>query len=89
MGYECAPAICVMNADGSGQTRLTAPSGQGYDFGPAWSPDGMRIAFLRFLDEGNRNVYIMSADGSNPHAVHPTGLQAVPAWQPAGGDRFH
>jgi Tol biopolymer transport system component len=87
--YECAPAICVMHADGSGQMLLTFPSGAAYDFGPAWSPDSTQIAFVRFLNDANRNVYIMNADGSDPHAVHPTGLQAVPAWQPRGGDRLH
>jgi len=32
--------IYVMNADGSGQRRLTDAGG-----GPAWSPDGSKIAF--------------------------------------------
>src|SRR3954469_3700262 len=37
--------IYVMNPDGTGQTRLTNdPAG---DFGPAWSPDGTKIAFNR------------------------------------------
>jgi TolB protein len=89
IAYECVPAICVMQADGTSQTQLTSPSGEAGDFGPAWSPDGTQIAFVRFLNDADRNVYIMNADGSDPHAVHPTGLQAVPAWQPRGGDRFH
>ncbi|MCL0029297.1 hypothetical protein M1N23_04065 [Dehalococcoidia bacterium] len=35
--------IYVMNADGSGQTRLT--NNAGGDNWPAWSPDGAKIAF--------------------------------------------
>jgi Tol biopolymer transport system component len=89
IAYECVPAICVMNADGSGQRRLTTPNGQEDDFGPAWSPDGRQIAFVHWIDEANHNVYVMNADGSNAYAVHPTGRQAVPAWQPRGGSRFH
>ncbi len=89
IAYECAPAICVMNADGSDQRQLTTPSGQEDDFGPAWSPDGRQIAFVRFRNDADRNVYIMNADGSDLHAVHPAGLQAVPAWQPRGGGRVH
>ena len=43
-----------MNADGSGQHQLTgcapsdpSPCAAGDDFGPAWSPDGTKIVFLR------------------------------------------
>ena len=31
--------------------------------GPAWSPDGSRIAFESFRD-GQSEVYVMNADGS-------------------------
>ncbi len=33
-----------MNADGSGQTKLTNNSA--YDFLPAWSPDGRHIGYV-------------------------------------------
>ena len=49
-----------MNADGSGQRRLTrAPRD---DFVSAWSPTG-RIAFPSRRD-GNQEIYIMNTDGS-------------------------
>jgi dipeptidyl aminopeptidase/acylaminoacyl peptidase len=36
--------IFIMDADGSGQTRLTNnPAGDGF---PAWSPNGTKIAFV-------------------------------------------
>jgi Tol biopolymer transport system component len=73
--------IYVMNADGTGQTRLTTDPAK--ELGAAWSPDGTKIAFLSFRDlPAARNVYIMNADGSDQHPVHPGGSQFVPAWQP-------
>ncbi len=41
-------SIYVFNIDGSGLTRLTTTAGV-TDTEPAWSPDGQRIAFTRFL----------------------------------------
>ena len=49
-----------MNADGSGQRRLTRSRHDGF---PAWSPDGRKIAFFSQRD-GNGEVYVMNADGS-------------------------
>jgi Tol biopolymer transport system component len=40
-----------MNADGSDQTRLTSEDAA--DFGPAWSPDGTRIAFSSTRNGGD------------------------------------
>jgi Tol biopolymer transport system component len=47
-----------MNADGSGQTRLTTQ--QGTDNGPQWSPDGQWILFNSTRD-GSLNLWKMSA----------------------------
>jgi len=72
-----------MNADGSHSQELTF--GPGDDFGTAWSRDGQQIAFVRNLGNGDRDVYVMDADGSHQHRVMPIPLtQYVPAWQPAG-----
>jgi len=63
--------IYVMNADGSGQRRLTNDPGD--DGSPTWSPDGKRIAFSALrnvedaVDEPNENyeIYVMDSDGDN------------------------
>jgi Tol biopolymer transport system component len=54
--------IYLMNADGTGQTRLTNNSVR--DDYPTWSPDGRRIAFLR-QSEGTSSIKMMNADGTN------------------------
>jgi TolB protein len=72
--------IFVMDADGSDQHQLT--HGPGDDFGAAWSPDGRHIAFVRDFGDGNRPVYVMNANGTAQHPLHPGGKQYVPAWQP-------
>jgi len=74
--------IYVMNADGTGQTRLTENSV--YDQEPAWSPDGKRIVFWSYRD-GNNEIYVMNADGSAPtRLTNHRGTDGAPAWSPDG-----
>ena len=53
-----------MHQDGSELTQLTDNSV--LDGGPAWSPDGTKIAFHTVRD-GNLEIYVMNADGSGQH----------------------
>ena len=74
--------IYVMNADGSDPLRLTTSAGA--DAGPAWSPDGDRIAFASARDgDGDLAIYVMNGDGSDPlRLTTSAGADAVPAWAP-------
>ncbi len=63
-----------------------SPCAAGDDFGPVWSPDGTRIAFLRAfgaVGANDRPVYVMNADGTDQQRLLAGGpiLQTVPAWQ--------
>jgi WD40-like Beta Propeller Repeat len=54
-----ADGVYVMNADGSGQRRLTADAG----FGPVFSPNGAQIAYF------GTGITIAGADGGGSHAI--------------------
>jgi Tol biopolymer transport system component len=75
-----------MNPDGSGRT--TIPGGELARY-PTYSPDGTRIAYLRFELDSNgqnpqRDIWVMNADGSNGGSIyHTTGFgNTAPDWQP-------
>ncbi|MCA1637998.1 MAG: FG-GAP-like repeat-containing protein [Acidobacteria bacterium] len=76
--------IYLMNADGSGQVRLTNNSVRD-DF-PTWSPDGRTIAFLR-QSGGISSINLMNADGTNVRQITMLSLTSYVfgmSWSPDG-----
>jgi Tol biopolymer transport system component len=71
--------IWSMDADGSGQQRLTDTSEA--EGTPRWSPDGRRIAFAR--GSSPYQLYVMNADGSGEAQVAPSPAYD-PDWSPNG-----
>jgi dipeptidyl aminopeptidase/acylaminoacyl peptidase len=72
--------LYVVNSDGTGVTRL--PSERG-DNDAAWSPDGSRIAFVRY-QAGDSGIYLMNADGTDVLQVTDGTSDASPTWSPDG-----
>jgi Tol biopolymer transport system component len=91
--------IYIMRSDGSEVKRLT--NTLGYDGGPFFSPDGKRLCWRRFDEEGAiAEIYTMNVDGSDVKQLtklkhmswapsyHPSGDYLVFATNRHGFDNF-
>ena len=58
--------VYAMNADGSGQRRLTRNGAQ--DSNPTWAPNSRKIVFQSDLS-GDFEIWVMRADGTAPHQL--------------------
>ena len=77
--------IWVVNADGSGEVRISADPAD--EYWPRWSPDGSRIAFDRVVDGANNapQFVVTDPDGSNQVMLdHPLVSARYPTWSPDG-----
>ena len=80
----CSVLAAVPLSDGSVPDSLEQHFRARNGAEPARSPDGTRVAFVSLRD-GNREIYVMDADGGNP--VNLTRHEAPddrPAWSPDG-----
>lgn len=82
--------IYIMNLDGSGLTRLSAPTNTPIDTDPVWSPDGQKIAFASGGFNDLSDIFVMNADGTNRVQLTDGGsyltyeTSFAPAWSPNG-----
>jgi TolB protein len=72
--------ICIMNADGSGQKRIT--NNRVAELTVAWSPDGKQIIFHRAVGgAGQYQLFTINADGTGEKQItFPPGFNGFPSW---------
>src|SRR5215469_4544524 len=81
--FDLLAHIYRMPVTGGNAERLTQKSGVALNAHPRFSPDGKYIVFIS--DRGGQdNLWVMNADGSNPHAVFEDKDVRTyePAWTP-------
>jgi Tol biopolymer transport system component len=80
-------ALYVVGADGAGEgvlSRAAWIAEAEHGSGPAWSPDGRRIAFLS-VRHGNQDVYVLDLGSGQAHRVtRDPADEHEPAWSPDG-----
>jgi Tol biopolymer transport system component len=79
------PEVFTINADGSGEQRLTYSDKE--DLDPVWSPDGTKIAFTSYREDSRGDIWVMNADGSDQRllAGMPGVRDVSESWQPIPG----
>lgn len=86
-----AAQVWIIDTDGSNARPLTTGSSQ--NSYPAWSPDGLTIAFVSdrhadvasdLMSTEDGAIYLMEADGSNVRRLTEDPRARAPAWSPDG-----
>lgn len=86
-GRTGLPQIFVMDADGSNVQQIT---NEGYAVSPAWSPNGLLLAFswIRHYGPGapgGQDIYLMNiASRQFVQLTHDSGRNDFPSWSPDG-----
>jgi TolB protein len=86
-GRTGLPQIYIMDSDGSNVQRITD---QGYAVSPAWSPNGMLLAFSWVRNYGpgilgGADIYLMDiASRQIVQLTHDGGRNDFPSWSPDG-----
>jgi Tol biopolymer transport system component len=77
--------IYVMRTNGSHIRRLASVGhAEGELAGPAWSPDGQKIAFAAGPRLPRSDIYVMNADGAGVRRLTRDSFSADPDWSPDG-----
>ncbi len=84
LAYNFNNSIYISNSDGSGKRLLTTLGFFGY-YGPTWSPDGTKLAFIASEGTNKYDVYTINADGTNRQKLTNTlTTKYEVSWSPDG-----
>jgi Tol biopolymer transport system component len=86
-GAQGQKHVFSVEADGTGKTNLTSAYPAAWDLGPlAWSPDGSKIAYAQYEQNGNADIYLLDlANGNSRRQMTSSPLRDdVPTWSPDG-----
>jgi Tol biopolymer transport system component/DNA-binding winged helix-turn-helix (wHTH) protein len=80
-------SIALLSIADATTRRITTPPDQAYDYGPAFSPDGSQVAFIRRNGAGVAgDVYVVPSSGGQPRRLTFDNAQTdgLPAWTEDG-----
>ncbi|WP_114953730.1 amidohydrolase family protein [Sphingosinicella terrae] len=81
LAFSALGTLYVMPLDGSAPPRAVAAG-----FQPRWSPDGSRLAFVRWTARDAGHVWTVGSDGSDPRRIsEAAGFYTSPVFTPDGG----
>jgi Tol biopolymer transport system component/DNA-binding winged helix-turn-helix (wHTH) protein len=81
--------IALLSLRDSSIRRLTSPTSQNLDYGPSFSPDGSKIAFISGIAAGVvEDIYVIPTAGGSPRRLtfDNTWIVGSPAWTSDGRD---
>lgn len=85
-GLDLRDDVFLLSADGKVDSNLTRSAG--YDSWPAWSPDGLKIAFeSERATAGTSDIFVLTLDGSvatTRITFDTLNSDVQPAWSPLG-----
>ena len=85
--FEGVGKLWIQDAAGGEPRRLTPGSFVGFEYAPAWSPNGTEIAFTTFDWAEGGHLWRIPADGGEPTRVSDRPAEYMnPVWSPDGSE---
>ncbi|MEO8609713.1 MAG: hypothetical protein ABI690_17605 [Chloroflexota bacterium] len=75
--------VCIMSMDGSNIQQVTHERFGGVADLPSWSPDGSQLVYRHTSAEGEWELFVINANGTDEHPITNNPLRENdPAWKP-------